>query len=317
MAEVAVIGSGVVGLSCAHELAGAGHRVRVLTDGGPLDGVSAVAGGLWFPYRALPVERVLPWGLATLARLTTLAGDPATGVRCVEGLMVDRVGEEQPWWTDGLDGVRRARPDELPAGVPGGHVVTVPVVTMPTYLPWLAGRCAELGVEAEHAHVERVADVGADTVVVAAGLRSGALTGDADLVPIRGQVARVRNPGLTRWVVDGGHPDGTAYVIPHGDLVVCGGTDDEGAHDTEPDAGVERGLLARCAALEPRLAGAEVVSRAVGLRPGAPAVRLDRHEVHGRDVVTCYGHGGAGVTLSWGCAEEVAGLVGGLVGEGT
>jgi D-amino-acid oxidase len=27
-------------------------------------------------------------------------------------------------------------------------------------------------------------------------------------------------------------------------------------------------------------------------------------------VVSCYGHGGAGVTLSWGCAADVAELVG-------
>ena len=35
-------------------------------------------------------------------------------------------------------------------------------------------------------------------------------------------------------------------------------------------------------------------------------VRVER-EGH---VVHCYGHGGAGVTLSWGCADEVVELLG-------
>ena len=48
------------------------------------------------------------------------------------------------------------------------------------------------------------------------------------------------------------------------------------------------------------------VDVAVGLRPARPAVRL---EAEGR-VVHCYGHGGAGVTLAWGCAGEVAALLG-------
>jgi D-amino-acid oxidase len=43
----------------------------------------------------------------------------------------------------------------------------------------------------------------------------------------------------------------------------------------------------------------------VGLRPVRPEVRL---AALGR-VIHCYGHGGAGVTVSWGCADEVTRLV--------
>jgi D-amino-acid oxidase len=49
-----------------------------------------------------------------------------------------------------------------------------------------------------------------------------------------------------------------------------------------------------------------VLRHKVGLRPKRPAVRLERVG----DVIHCYGHGGAGVTLSWGCADEVVTLVG-------
>jgi D-amino-acid oxidase len=55
----------------------------------------------------------------------------------------------------------------------------------------------------------------------------------------------------------------------------------------------------------PELQDAPVLQHKVGLRPTRPTVRLERV---GR-VVHCYGHGGAGVTLSWGCADEVVGLV--------
>jgi len=41
----------------------------------------------------------------------------------------------------------------------------------------------------------------------------------------------------------------------------------------------------------------------------APPVRLEVEEVGGRRVIHNYGHGGAGVTLSWGCAEEVTAWV--------
>ena len=58
------------------------------------------------------------------------------------------------------------------------------------------------------------------------------------------------------------------------------------------------------------VAPAEIVSVACGLRPVRSTVRLEREEMgSGRLVIHNYGHGGAGVTLSWGCAAEVAALL--------
>jgi D-amino-acid oxidase len=157
--------------------------------------------------------------------------------------------------------------------------------------------------------VERVADVPGDVVVVAAGLGSGPLLDDDTGIPVQGQVVRVADPGLPGWLLDEDNPAGLTYVVPRGSDVVCGGTAVAGASGTDPDPVVEAAVLERVQALVPALRGAPVLSRAVGLRPGRPTVRLERLVVDGRPVITCYGHGGAGVTLSWGCAADVVSLL--------
>jgi D-amino-acid oxidase len=154
-----------------------------------------------------------------------------------------------------------------------------------------------------------VDEVPGDVVVVAAGLASGALLGDPSGVPVQGQVVRVADPGLDGWLLDEDNPAGLTYVVPRGGDAVCGGTAVAGATGTECDPAVEAALLERVYALVPALRGAPVLSRAVGLRPGRPTVRLERLDVGGRPVIACYGHGGAGVTLSWGCAADVVSLL--------
>jgi len=311
MASVTVVGGGVVGLTSALELARAGHRVRCVRDAVVADTTSAVAGGLWFPYHVEPREREVAWGRTALEVLTALARDPDAGVSVREGVVVER-GPADRWWTDALPAWRAARPDELPGGATGGVVAPVPVVTMPVFLPWLEGRCLEAGVELERGHVSDLAEVGGEVVVLAAGLGAGALVGDSECEPSRGQVALLANPGLRRWLVDDEHPDGMVYALPHPGWVVCGGTDVAGSWDTEPDPDVHEAILRRVRTVVPELAGAQVLGARVGLRPVAPVVRLARHPLGERTLVTNYGHGGAGVTLSWGCAREVVRLVGEL-----
>jgi len=309
--HVTVLGGGVVGLTCALELARAGHRVTVLTADPVERTTSAVAAAVWFPYRAAPVERVLRWATTTLGVLTDLAADPATGVRMRPGTVGSRTPEPDLGWAPAVPGHRPATPDELPPGVAAGTRCTLPVADMNRYLPWLLGACRGAGVEVRTARVEGLDEVPGEVVVVAAGLASGRLLGDHSCVPVQGQVVRLRDPGLEGWLLDEDNPAGLTYVVPRGNDVVCGGTAVEGATGTDPDPAVEASVLERVHALVPELRGAPVLSRAVGLRPGRPTVRLERAVVDGRPVVSCYGHGGAGVTLSWGCAEDVAALVGG------
>ena len=268
-----------------------------------------MAAALWFPYRAAPADAVLRWAAGSLRAFTALAGDDATGVVLRAGTVVHRAPEPDLWWTPGIAGLRPATAGELPPGAPAGTRCTLPVIDMGRYLIWLAGACRSAGVEFVRERVDRLPDVPGDVVVLAAGLRSGELVGDGSGVPVQGQVVRLANPGLREWLLDEDNPAGLTYVVPRGDDVVCGGTAVEAATGTEPDPAVERAILDRAMALVPALRDAPVLSRAVGLRPGRPTVRLDRSDVDGRPLICCYGHGGAGVTLSWGCAADVAALV--------
>jgi len=74
----------------------------------------------------------------------------------------------------------------------------------------------------------------------------------------------------------------------------------------EIDPALTAGILARAG--ERGLAIGPVRDVRVGLRRYRPEVRLERDPVHPR-VIHNYGHGGAGYTVSRGCAEEVADLL--------
>ncbi|MGW3961194.1 FAD-dependent oxidoreductase [Amycolatopsis sp. NPDC005003] len=288
--RVTVAGAGMVGLSCAYRLAEAGHDVTVVAAAPPAGSTSAVAGGVVYPPLRRPDERVVRW---TAASLAVLRGQDAPGIRFRRGRVL---GDPDPWWLPAVaDPVREG----------DGVAFATAVVDTPVYLEWLLARVGSLGVRVEYRPLTSLSGLGADIVVNAAGLGAGALAGDPAMVPVGGQVVHVTDPGLAEFVVDETGP-GVTYVIPHGTHVVCGGTEEPGRGDTDPNPAVTADILRRCRELEPRLAGAGVLRSLVGLRPFRPGVRLERVG----DVVHCYGHGGAGITLAWGCAADVAALIG-------
>jgi D-amino-acid oxidase len=305
--RIVVVGAGVIGLTCAYRLVDAGHAVEIWSRDAPGAGVSAVAAAHWYPYRAYPVDAVDRWSRATFEVFAELADRPETGVGMRAGRQLSRTPLPARSWATSVPGMRRLTPAERPTGYADAYRLTVPVVRMPDYLPWLVGELAAAGVTVRRRELTDLdaARAAADLVVNATGLDARALVHDTELTPVRGQVVRVTCPGLDEWTLDEGHPDGMVYVIPRGPDVICGGTADEGAEDLTPDPATAAAILRRARQVVPELDAAVVLDHAVGLRPVRTAVRLERVG----DVVHCYGHGGSGVALSWGCAADVVQLV--------
>jgi D-amino-acid oxidase len=121
--------------------------------------------------------------------------------------------------------------------------------------------------------------------------------------PVRGQVVLVGQVGVEQWLLAQTDPEALTYVVPRERTVVLGGTAHVGATDLEPDRATAAAVLERCTALVPGPA-----RRARARPPGRPAPDALVRAARGRDagrrapVVHDYGHGGAGVTLSYGCA---------------
>lgn len=300
MSRVIVVGAGVVGLTCAVRLLEAGHRVDVVARDLPRETTSAVAAALWYPYRALPYDRVLGWSQRSYDVFESLAKvASSSGVAMLRGVELLREKAEPPWWADAVPVLTETY--AVPDGYEVGRTFNAPVVEMPVYLDWLATLVHERGGTITRMNLSGL-PAGADVVVNCTGIASRFLAADDSVYPVQGQVVVVEQVGLDRWWLDS---DGPTYVVPRSRDIVIGGTDVEGEWSRTPSPEVASAILRRALRLVPELAGADVLAHRVGLRPARPTVRLERVE----DVVHCYGHGGSGVTLSWGCADEVAALV--------
>ncbi|MFE6283570.1 FAD-dependent oxidoreductase [Streptomyces sp. NPDC057877] len=308
--SVVVIGAGVSGLTTAVCLAESGLDVRVDTDLPPDATTSAAAGAMWDPYLVEPGDVVERWSWVTLSELTELSTDADlwdTGVRMVEGTQESKVPCDMPTWGP-MAGARMCAPGELRPGYVAGWRYRAPLVDMPRYLRYLAGRLTAAGGRLRRHHHDTLdaAVREAPVVVNCAGAGARSLAADPEVEAVRGQLVVVENPGIDTFFCDD-TPGATqlTYIYPHPDVLVLGGTADRGTWDLTPDPAAAEAIIRRCAAVEPSIADARVLEHRVGLRPARGTVRLTEERRDGTLLLHNYGHGGAGITLSWGCAREI------------
>jgi D-amino-acid oxidase len=310
--EIVIVGCGVVGLTCAARLAETGKRVEIWTAARPENTTSQVAAAFWHPYRIEPIDRASAWAAASYREFVRLAMNPSTGVRLRPGIELFPTPIPDPPWALAARGFRHARPDELRLGRQHGIVFEAPTIEMPIYLPWLLGRVLARGVTIVERRLESLTPAleRAPVVVDCTGLGARELIGDAQLFSVRGQIVVCEQVGLERVWLDEHDPAGTTYIIPRSRDVVLGGVADEHDERLDEDPEQTEAIIQRCIALEPAIAGAKRIGVRVGLRPCRSSVRLEQERLaDGRRIIHDYGHGGAGVTASWGCADEVLTLV--------
>jgi D-amino-acid oxidase len=303
--RVIVVGAGVIGLTCAVRLAEAGYDVAVFARDLPLETTSAVAAAVWYPYLSAPKDRVARWAKASYEEFAKLAEtDPAVRMRAGRELLVDRTPD--PWWGEAVPDLARIR--SLPQGFVDGWSFTTPVVEMPIYLPSLVKRLENAGGTLTR-HVLRALPNTAKVVVNCTGLGARLVAEDPTVTPVRGQIVTVTQPGITEWLIADRGAEGLTYVVPRDHDVVVGGTSEPDDWRLTPDRPTAERILERAAELVPPLRKATVLRHRVGLRPSRPSIRCEGVQLADRLVVHCYGHGGSGVTVSWGCADEVLSMV--------
>ncbi|QNE17767.1 FAD-dependent oxidoreductase [Kribbella qitaiheensis] len=304
--RVIVVGAGVIGLSCAIRLAESGYEVAVLARDLPLETTSAVAAAIWYPYLSAPVDRVAAWSRASYEEFAKLAeSEPSVQLR--HGQQFLTATTPDPVWSDVLGDLRRV--GSPPRGFKDGLSFTLPIIEMPSYLPYLVKRLEAAGGTVTRAALSALPS-NADVVINCAGLGARLTAGDPTVTPVRGQVLTVEQFGLTEWLMADHGPEDLTYVVPRAKDVVVGGTSQPDNWDLAVDPKTATAILDRAAELVPGLRKAKVLRQRVGLRPARPAVRCESvRTASGQRVIHCYGHGGSGVTLSWGCADEVLELV--------
>ena len=324
--DVAVVGGGPIGLAAAWRAAQAGQRVVVLDAGEP--GAWRVAAGMLAPVAesGFGEDALLGLGLRAAAGFPAFAAELAEasgedpGLHRAGTLIVARDRDEAESLDRllafrrrlGLDverllpsAARRAEPALAPTvrlalDVAGDHSVDPRrlVAALRAAVHNAGGELRD-GARAERVGPGAVELAGGETVaagavLVAAGARSGALTG-LPVRPVKGQVLRLRDPrgpGLTTRTIR----THDAYLVPRADgRYVLGATMEERGWDTAPTAGGVFELLRDLSEVVPGVLELELEELLAGLRPATPdnLPAIGRHE----GLVVATGHHRNGILL--------------------
>lgn len=344
IADVLIVGAGIIGAACADALAGRGLRVHVvdarlaaathagmghllILDDNPAElALSSRSMQLWRRWQP-ELDDACAW--TSCGTIWIAANDAEAALARHKQATLAAAGIASEW----LDAPTLARAEPaLRTGLAGGlHVPSDAAVYAPRVASWLLarhpGRITFTPAQVTHlngdASVQSSAGcLQAGQVLLAAGLGSAALCPELPIFAKKGHlVITDRYPRQVRhqlvelgYMASAHQAEGDSVAVniqprPTGQLLI-GSTRQFGREDTEVDPPLVSRLLRAAMQTLPGLAGARAIRTWAGLRPatndGLPLI--GRHPGRGRLWIAA-GHEGHGVTTAPATAELIAALM--------
>ncbi|MBG9856029.1 FAD-dependent oxidoreductase [Bacillus wiedmannii] len=220
-------------------------------------------------------------------------------------------------------------------GIKDAYTLLAPMIDTDTYMKWLHEKVVKLNCEIilkkivgnlEQQEEKLKAEYQVDVIVNCTGLGAIELTDD-EMTPLRGALVRIVNDGNHFPKLDEAYcishdgiskDPGFIFILPRGEnTLLLGGLAELNKWDLEVNLvnyqPIEE-MYNRCKEFFPPLEKAVINSYEpvrTGLRPfRKQSVCLER--VPNSSIIHNYGHGGSGVTFSWGCALQVLEIINGL-----
>jgi D-amino-acid oxidase len=290
----------------------------------------------------LSLARSKLWSEISYRIFAELSSDPATGVFFrTANFYFHRTIDDDPRQSEKMAEIKgkvrefRREPGLIAAnginhrlGLRDAYSHLAPMIDTDRYMRWLSDQVRKAGCRVIERKLSGVLadqaealcrDYKVGALVNCTGLGARELAGDA-VYPLRGALIRVKNDGHAMPRITEAHcvahqgsgdEPGFIFIVPRGDdMLVLGGLAEPNQWDVA--IGLDnhepiRAMYRRCVDFLPILSTCEIDAAEpvrVGLRPvRARNVRLEREA--GTPIIHNYGHGGSGITLSWGCALEV------------
>ncbi|XP_050326369.1 D-aspartate oxidase [Bactrocera neohumeralis] len=316
-----ILGSGVVGLTTALELQQnyPNAQITILADRFNEETTSHVAAGIFRPGTSFagPTREITQQWITDAFHywddIRRSKEAPLAGVCQLSGYIYSSTSPKivrNPFIENLLPIYRQATEEELKlcqGAWKYGSFFTTCLTECGLFLPYATKKFIAAGGQVTRQHVSSFSDVSEqnfDVLFNCTGLGAKELCNDAQLVPMRGQVVKVRAP----WVKLAFYGDYDTYILPGFEAVTLGGCRQYDSFNLNVCKYDSMAIKERCYGMLPSLKRAEVVREAVGLRPHRAVVRVESEILRLADgrtqkVVHNYGHGGYGVTTSPGTAK--------------